>query len=180
RNDFLDRTGIPLCRRRSATRARSASGRQAATVRGTITVMIRSGSGMSRRSFLIRGVKIGGLGLLVACRPSPAAPTSGAPPATIAPIVPNQATAPPVVAAVTPAPAPTPAGAIKRGGSATILQTNDFVSMDPIFASGPTAAVCYDWLLAWRPNADGTYAVQPSLATAWETTAEKIVFHLRD
>jgi peptide/nickel transport system substrate-binding protein len=142
--------------------------------------MTNSASGTSRRAFLIRVAGVGGLGLLVACRPSPAAPASGGPPATIAPIVPDQATAPPVVAAATPAPAPTPAGAIKRGGSATILQTNDFVSMDPIFASGPTAAACYDWLLAWRPNADGTYAVQPSLAKAWETSAEKIVFHLRD
>jgi peptide/nickel transport system substrate-binding protein len=52
--------------------------------------------------------------------------------------------------------------------------------MDPIFASGPDAAACYDWLLAWRPGADGTYAVQPSLAQAWETSADKIIFHLRD
>jgi ABC-type transport system substrate-binding protein len=75
---------------------------------------------------------------------------------------------------------PTAAGAVKRGGTATVLQTNDFVSMDPIFASGPTAAACYDWLLAWRPGADGTYGVQPLLAQAWETSADKIVFHLRD
>src|SRR6266700_7962455 len=123
-------------------------------------MMMSSGSGMSRRSFLIRAAGVGGLGLLVACRPSPAAPASGGPPATIAPIVPNQATAPPVVAAATPAPAPTPTGAIKRGGSATILQTNDFVSMDPIFASGPTASSVYDFLLAWRKSPDGSYAVQ--------------------
>jgi peptide/nickel transport system substrate-binding protein len=116
----------------------------------------------------------------MACRPSPAAPAAGGPPATGAPIAPSQATAPPVVAASTPAPAPTPSGAIKRGGTATLLQTNDFVSMDPIFSSGPTAAACYDWLLAWRPNADGTYAVQPSLAKAWETSADKIVFQLRE
>lgn len=138
----------------------------------------------SRRSVLrLIGLGgIGGLGLLVACRPSAPAASPGAPPATAAPIVPSQATPPPVVAAATPAtPAAAPAaGAIKRGGQATILQTNDFVSMDPIHASGPTAAACYDWLLAWRPNADGTYAVQPSLARAWETSADRIVFHLRD
>jgi peptide/nickel transport system substrate-binding protein len=138
----------------------------------------------SRRSVLrLIGLGgIGGVGLLVACRPSAPAASPGAPPATAAPIVPSQATPPPVVGAATPAtPAVAPAaGAIKRGGQATILQTNDFVSMDPIHASGPTAAACYDWLLAWRPNADGTYAVQPSLARAWETSADRIVFHLRD
>ena len=117
---------------------------------------------------------------MVACRTSPPAVLSGGPPATTAPIVPVQATAPPVVAAPTTAPAPAANAAIKRGGQATILQTNDFVSMDPVFASGPTASACYDYLLAWRPNPDGTYGVQPLLARAWETSADKIVFHLRD
>ena len=134
---------------------------------------------LSRRSVL-QQLSVGGVGLLMACRPSAPAATSGRPPATVAPIVPNQATAPPVVAAPTVAPTPAASAAIKRGGQATILQTNDFVSMDPIFASGPTAAACYDWLLAWRPGSDGTYGVQPMLARAWETSADKIVFHLRD
>jgi len=133
----------------------------------------------SRRGFL-RLISGGGIGLLMACRPSAPATPSGGSPATVAPIVPNQATQPPVVSAATPTPGTAGVGPVKRGGQATILQTNDFVSMDPIFASGPTAAACYDWLLAWRPNADGTYAVQPSLARAWEASADKIVFHLRD
>jgi peptide/nickel transport system substrate-binding protein len=124
---------------------------------------------------------IGGVGLLIACRPTAPAASNGAPPATVAPIVPQQATPPPVVApAAAPTAAPTAVAAIKRGGQATILQTNDFVSMDPIYASGPTAAACYDWLLAWRPDATGVYAVQPALAKAWETSSDKIVFHLRD
>ena len=135
----------------------------------------------SRRSVL-RLLGLGGagsLGLLIACRPAAPAPTtSGGPPATVAPVVPSQATPPPVVTAV--ASAPTASATVKRGGQATILQTNDFVSMDPIHASGPTAAACYDWLLAWRPGADGTYGVQPSLARAWETSPDNIVFHLRD
>lgn len=137
----------------------------------------------SRRNVL-RLIGLGGvssLGVLMACRPSAPANPGGGPPPTLAPVVPIQATPPPVVAAPTAA-APTPAasGTIKRGGQATILQTNDFVSMDPIFASGPTAAACYDWLLAWRPAADGTYGVQPMLAKSWETSADKIVFHLRE
>jgi len=102
----------------------------------------------------------------------------------VAPIVPVQATPPPVVAAATNVPAPTAAAgtssAPKRSGQATVLQTNDFVSMDPIFASGPTASAVYDWLLTWRQSADGTYGVQPHLARAFETFPNKIVFHLRD
>ncbi|MBV9172077.1 MAG: hypothetical protein JOZ81_18545, partial [Chloroflexi bacterium] len=137
----------------------------------------------SRRSFL-RLSALGAIGLLAACRPAPSAPAaSGAPPATVAPVVPNQATAAPVTTSAPAAQAtPTAAtgGTPKRGGQLTILQTNDFVSMDPIYASGPTAAACYDWLVAWRPGADGQYAVQPQLAKAWEASDTKIVFHLRD
>jgi peptide/nickel transport system substrate-binding protein len=148
-----------------------------------------SGRIVSRRTFLVGLGGAGVLSLLAACRATPVAPASSGPPATVAPIVPVQATAPPLVAAATAAPAPTAApvaaaqgasGAPKRGGQATILQTNDFVSMDPIFASGPTASPVFDWLLEWRKNADGSYAVQPGLARAWETSSDKIVFHLRD
>jgi peptide/nickel transport system substrate-binding protein len=141
---------------------------------------------LSRRKFLFGLGGAGALGLLMACRPSPAAPASGGPPATVAPIVPVQATPPPVVASATagptavPAAAPAASSTPKRGGQATILQTNDFVSMDPIFASGPTASAVYDALLSWRQNADGSYAVQPMLARAWETSSDRIVFHLRD
>jgi peptide/nickel transport system substrate-binding protein len=136
----------------------------------------------SRRSVLqLIGLGgIGSIGLMIACRPSAPGAPSGGPPATTAPIVPSQATPPAVVAASTTVPTPAANAAVKRGGQATILQTNDFVSMDPVFASGPTASACYDYLLAWRPNADGTYGVQPMLARAWETSAERIVFHLRD
>jgi peptide/nickel transport system substrate-binding protein len=136
----------------------------------------------SRRSVLrlIGAAGIGGLGLMTACRPSAPAASSGGPSATTAPIVPGQVTAQSAVAAPTSAPTPAATAAIKRGGQATILQTNDFVSMDPIFASGPTASACYDYLLAWRPDSDGKYGVQPLLARAWETSADKIVFHLRD
>ena len=143
-----------------------------------------SGTELTRRKFLVGLGGAGGLGLLMACRATPSAPTSSGPPATVAPIVPVQATPPSVVAPATSAPAPTSAagasGAPKRGGQATILQTNDFVSMDPIFASGPTASSVYDALLTWRQSADGTYGVQPHLARAFETFPNKIVFHLRD
>ncbi|MGI8644080.1 MAG: ABC transporter substrate-binding protein [Thermomicrobiales bacterium] len=68
----------------------------------------------------------------------------------------------------------------QRGGQLTILVTNDFVSMDPIHASGPTARATYDWLLAWRPNAQGEFGVQPMLATEWETSGNTLVFKLRE
>jgi len=143
-----------------------------------------SGTELSRRKFLVGLGGAGGLGLLMACRPTSSPPASSGPPATVAPIVPVQATPPPVVAAATSVPVPTAAAgassAPKRGGQATVLQTNDFVSMDPIFASGPTASPVYDWLLTWRQSSDGTYAVQPHLARAFETFPNKIVFHLRD
>ena len=137
---------------------------------------------MRSRRNVLRLIGLGGVGgLLLACRPSaPVASATPGAPATVAPIVPVQATPPPVVAAATSAAAPTASTAVKRGGQATVLQTNDFVSMDPIHASGPTAAACYDNLLAWRPGADGTYGVQPALALAWETYPDRIVFHLRD
>lgn len=67
-----------------------------------------------------------------------------------------------------------------RGGLLTILVTNDFVSMDPIHASGPTARPTYDWLLAWRPDANGDFSVQPMLATEWTTEGNTIVFSLRE
>ena len=63
---------------------------------------------------------------------------------------------------------PQSSGRVKRGGQLRIMQINDFVSMDPIFASGPTASACYDWLLAWRPNAQGQFGVQPQLAKSWD------------
>jgi ABC-type transport system substrate-binding protein len=105
------------------------------------------------------------------------APTPAAKPAE--PTKPAAATAAPA-AKPTEAPAQKPAAAVKRGGQLRILQTNDFVSMDPIHASGPTARACYDWLLAWRPNAQGQYAVEPMLAKSWETSGNKLIFKLRE
>ncbi len=68
----------------------------------------------------------------------------------------------------------------RRGGNLTILVTNDFVSMDPIHASGPTAAATYDWLLAWRPDDTGAFRVEPMLATEWETSGNTVTFTLRE
>jgi ABC-type transport system substrate-binding protein len=73
-----------------------------------------------------------------------------------------------------------PAGAPKRGGELRIVQINDFVSMDPIHASGPTARGVYDSLFAWRPNAQGVYGVEPMLAKSWELGTDKLVIKLQE
>lgn len=119
-----------------------------------------------------------------AANPAAAAPTSApsAPPtAAVRPTAaPAQAPAP--VVATAPAATPTAAAqgqAITRGGQLNILQINDFVSMDPIFASGPTAVACYDWLTNWRPNDKGVYSVVPGLAESWKVEGNKITFKLR-
>src|ERR671923_239700 len=95
----------------------------------------------SRRAFL---GTIGGLavGVLAACQQAPA------PAAKPAESKPAEAPKPT---------APAAAGSPKRGGELRIVQINDFVSMDPIHASGPTAKGVYDSLFAWRPNAQGVY-----------------------
>jgi len=96
-------------------------------------------------------------------------------------LCPRATAVPAAPAAPTPtAPTPAASGTPRRGGQATILQTNDFVSMDPIFCQRAHRIRVYDFLLAWRKNPDGSYAVQPSLAKSWETSPDKIVFHLRD
>ena len=102
---------------------------------------------------------------------APAPATVAAPPAMPAmPAASVAATANPAMATNT---------AVKRGGQLRLMQTNDFVSMDPIFASGPTASACYNWLLAWRPNAQGQFGVQPQLAKSWVVSGNTIVLKLQ-
>ena len=54
---------------------------------------------------------------------------------------PAAAAAPTAAPTAAPAAAAKPAGSPKRGGELRIVQTNDFVSMDPIYSSGPTAYI---------------------------------------
>ncbi len=144
----------------------------------------------TRRAFVAGLGGLAAAGLLAACGGAAATPTTGqaAPTAAGAGVAPNAPvlippTAPPAppttAAAITPTTAPTTPAAVNRGGQLRIMQINDFVSMDPIHASGPTASACYDGLLAWRPNAQGQYAVQPMLAQSWETSGNRVIFKLR-
>jgi peptide/nickel transport system substrate-binding protein len=156
----------------------------------------------SRRAFL---TTIGGLavGVLAACQqaPAPAAkpaepkpaeaakpaaaivPPTAAPKPTAAPqAAPAATTAPAAAAKPTEAPKPAaeakPAGSPKRGGELRIAMTNDFVSMDPIYASGPTASSVYETLFAWRPNDKGVYGVEGLLAKTWELSGNKLTVKL--
>ncbi len=156
----------------------------------------------SRRAFL---TTIGSLavGVLAACQQAPApapkptepakpaaaiVPPTAAPAATTAPAqqAPAQATtAPAAPAAAAPTVAPTAAakpaaaGTPKRGGELRIVQINDFVSMDPIYASGPTATPVFDTLFAWTPNDKGVYGVQGRLAKSWELSANTLTIKLQ-
>jgi len=156
-----------------------------------------TGARVSRRAALAGIGGIAATSILAACGGSSAAtPTTAGKAPTTAAIVPQIVT-PAVVAATTTsasAAAPTVPSAsavsaanptttsatVKRGGQLRIMQINDFVSMDPIFASGPTASACYDWLLAWRPNAQGQFGVQPQLAKSWDISGNTIVFKLQE
>ncbi|MDQ6603408.1 MAG: ABC transporter substrate-binding protein [Chloroflexota bacterium] len=155
---------------------------------------------ISRRAALAGIGGIAASSILAACGGSTAAtPTTAGKAPTTAAIVPQIVTPVAVVGTAASASSAAPAGptaaaasavsaanptaasgAVKRGGQLRIMQINDFVSMDPIFASGPTASACYDWLLAWRPNAQGQFGVQPQLAKAWDVSGNTIVFKLQE
>jgi peptide/nickel transport system substrate-binding protein len=140
--------------------------------------------------------------LLAACQqaPAPAKPAESKP---AAPAAPQQAApaaapakpaeAPKPAAAAKPAEAPKPAaaaapqggstplatGAPKRGGTLKAVVVNDFVTMWPAVTTGPTAKMCYDWLLRWSLGADGKWGPKPMLAESWEVNDKAATFKLR-
>jgi peptide/nickel transport system substrate-binding protein len=157
-----------------------------------------SGRRITRRGFLGGGGGLAAAALLAACGATPANPAPGtAAPTTAAAAGPSPTTvvlvpptAPPArvqgtatrAVGTAAAPAPTTGAAstaIKRGGQLQIMQINDFVSMDPIYASGPTASAVYESLLGWRPNAQGQYGLQPQLAESYDTSGTSLTFKLR-
>jgi peptide/nickel transport system substrate-binding protein len=73
-----------------------------------------------------------------------------------------------------------PRMAPKRGGELRIVQTDTFVSLDPIHATGPAASSVYESLFAWRPNAEGVFGAEPLLAKSWELSPDKLVVRLRE
>jgi len=155
----------------------------------------------TRRSFLVGASGFAATALLAACGAGSVTPTQSqaGPTATVGALIPPvqpqataaaaAVTAPAGAAAPTTVPAastptaattaPAAGAAIRRGGELRIMRINDFVSMDPIHASGPTASACYESLLAWRPNAQGQYGIQPLLAESFDASGTALTFKLR-
>ncbi len=67
----------------------------------------------------------------------------------------------------------------KRGGTLRAVVVNDFTTMWPTLATGPTAAMCYDWLVRWRKGADGRWGPQPGLSESWDLADTSATFKLR-
>jgi ABC-type transport system substrate-binding protein len=139
----------------------------------------RSAELLSRRVLFRRVVAFGLSAPLVgavlsACgSPTPAGPGSApasTAPATVGAAEPNKQ----------PASAGQPAAAKpKRGGTLRAVVVNDFTTMWPMLATGPTAVMCYDWLVRWRKGADGRWAAVPGLAESWELGDTSATFKLR-
>jgi ABC-type transport system substrate-binding protein len=139
---------------------------------------LRSGQLIPRRAAIRRlavlGLSASTIGsLLAACATAPATPAK-----------PNQ-TAPAQAATAGPTSQPAPAGQPgatgkpKRGGMLRAVVVNDFTTMWPTLATGPTAAMCYDWLVRWRKGADGRWGPTPGLAESWELNDTSATFKLR-
>jgi peptide/nickel transport system substrate-binding protein len=71
------------------------------------------------------------------------------------------------------------AGAPKRGGTLRAVIVNDFTTMWPLLATGPTATVCFDWLVRWRKGADGRWGPAPGLAASWSLGGTSATFKLK-
>jgi peptide/nickel transport system substrate-binding protein len=164
-------------------------------------------SRLTRREALrLAGLSGLGMALLSACgQQQPATPAK---PAETKPAAPAAASSPAAAAAASPAAAGSPAAAApaqsapaaakpaapaaaanpamaaandtpKRGGTLKAVVQNDFVTMWPMITTGPTAGVCYDWLVRWRKGDDGTWGPKPGLAESWELSDNAAVFKLR-
>jgi ABC-type transport system substrate-binding protein len=101
-----------------------------------------------------------------------------------APPAPTSSTAPATVGAAAPDAQSTAAGQAvagkpKRGGTLRAVVVNDFTTMWPTIATGPTAAMCYDWLVRWRKGADGTWGALPGLAESWDLGDSSATFKIR-
>ncbi|MBA2448733.1 MAG: twin-arginine translocation signal domain-containing protein [Chloroflexi bacterium] len=150
-------------------------------------------SRVSRRGFLRQSALLGvGSALLAACQQSPAAapapkteakPTEAAKPApqpTAAP-KPTDATKPAAAPAATTAPQAAPAGQVKRGGTLTIAQELDPVSLDPHKSSNFSAVQGFEHVYESLTQYDDKLNVQPALAERWEMAPDgmQYTFHLR-
>ena len=131
----------------------------------------------TRRSFLRRSVLLGaGSALLMACQQSSPAP---APKAEVKPTeAPKPAVQPTAAPAAAAQPAPTsapaqaaPSGRV-RGGSITIAQELDPVSLDPHKTSNFSAVQGFEHVYESLTQYDEKLNVQPALAERWEVSPD--------
>jgi peptide/nickel transport system substrate-binding protein len=151
---------------------------------------------LNRRTFLVRTATvasglIGTTWLLEACTPAPSAAPPTSPPAAAAAPTSAPAAKPTAPAAAAPTVAPavgTPtvaasgaaAGTPRQGGMLVWAMTSDPVTLAPFGITNTSAYepgnLCYESLVRWDRN----LAVQPALATSWETPDKQTyIFHLR-
>src|SRR5687768_2478746 len=152
-------------------------GRPAGVRRGRETV--------NRRQLLkvlgLGAVTVASLPLLEACAPAPAAPKpADSKPAEAA--KPADASKP--ATAAKPAdtkPAQAAAGAPKRGGSATIVVQNDWVSFDPPFNTAEPGGsnMIYGSWINWKPNASGAWGPAPDLVAEWDAKPDQLTLKLQ-
>ena len=151
-------------------------------------------SRLTRRSFLQRSALLGAASaLLAACQQSPAAapapkaaeakPTEASKPApqpTAAP-KPTDVAKPAATAAPTAAAQAAPAGQVKRGGTLTIAQELDPVSLDPHKSSNFSAVQGFEHVYESLTQYDDKLNVQPALAERWDVSPDgtQYTFHLR-
>jgi len=69
-------------------------------------------------------------------------------------------------------------GEPRMGGSMTVVTPNDFVTMWPMFTTGPTLERAYDSLTFWRWNGQAWETV-PGLAESWELEENTATFTIR-
>jgi peptide/nickel transport system substrate-binding protein len=150
---------------------------------------------MSRRAVIKRSIGVGlatplAVSLLAACggdeeTPAPAAEataTTGSAPsgqtATTSETPASEST--PQAEATTAAPgAPSTDGDPVYGGTLIKLETNDFVTMWPMFTTGPTLDSAYDNLCKWRWDGSA-WELVPWLAESWELEETSARFKLRE
>ena len=143
---------------------------------------------MNRRHLLktlgLGAVTVASLPLLEACAPAPAAPAKpadskpAAAGATQAPAKPAEAAKP--ADAAKPA-AQVAAGSPKRGGSATIVVQNDWVSFDPPFNTAEPGGsnMIYGSWINWTPDSKGAWGPAPDLVAEWDAKPDQLTLKLQ-
>jgi peptide/nickel transport system substrate-binding protein len=158
---------------------------------------LHRGTRLSRRTLLIGAMQVAAISVLQACQSQPpAGPTPTAAPqqapakpaaaeatpaAKAAPVVTQAANAPaaPTVAPAIPAAS---AGAPRRGGTLTVAVQNDWVTLDPLFASANLNGghlIYGDWIRWDKDAKTGQWGPQPEMIAEWDLKPTEATFKLQ-